>query len=208
MSEAQDQGQSTQPEESTQEQTQQQANTQEDRVVPYHRFTQLNETNKQLQKELAEIRKAKDTEAEERAKRQGEFERLYKNEKARADREKQARVAMETDVQRDRRLRVFSSAAAGVIRPEAVEDSFYMLSAEEFGNIDDADEAAMRRVAESLVERKPYLGDERSFAGGGSGGYTNRPILGADLSPDGKGNRRPQGKKPLFGEKKRRPSWK
>lgn len=203
MTEQQGQGQDTS--EQKQDKESQRRPHQEEQTVPYHRFTQLNETNKQLQKELDEIRKAQESADEERAKKQGEYQKLAEKYKTQAEREKQARQQLELDVQRDKRMRVFTMAAQGVIRPEAIEDAFYMLSSDEFQNIDEADEAAMRRLAESLTERKPYLSD--GPVGAGSGGFTNRPILGSDLSPDGSANRKPAGKKPLF-QQKRAPAWK
>jgi hypothetical protein len=216
MTDQQDQGNNTQDSgtRSEQERSQQRSNNQnrqsndsEERMVPYHRFSQLNETNKTLQKELDDIRQAQEREAEERARQQGDFERMYKSEKDKADREKQRRVDLERQIAERERLSTFRAASRDVILADAVEDAFYMLHPDDFKQIDNSDEAAMRRLAEGLVDRKPFLAAASGPMGAGSGGYTNRPIL-SPMSPSGGNQQEKKPKKNPFQNKHRRPSWK
>jgi regulator of replication initiation timing len=199
MTEPQEQGQNT-PEDGSSSaqrtQRQQPSQSQEDRSVPYHRFSQLNETNKQLQKELDAIRQKQEEEAEERARQQGEYQTLAEKYRKQADAEKQKRQDLERQVAERERLNTFRSAARDVIVAEAVEDAFYMIHPDEFKQVDNSDEAAMRRIAESLADRKPFLAAQEAPQGSGAGRYTDRPVLAVAKS----GSVEPQRerRKPLF----------
>jgi regulator of replication initiation timing len=209
MSEQQDQGQNAPQDDSAQRtQRQQPSQSQEDRSVPYHRFSQLNETNKQLQKELDAIRQKQEEEAEERARQQGEYQTLAEKYRKQADTEKQKRQDLERQVAERERLNTFRSAARDVIVAEALEDAFYMIHPDEFKQVDNSDEAAMRRIAESLADRKPFLAAQGVPQGSGAGRYTDRPVLAAANSGNsGTGER--QRKKPLFeGKKPKKFHWK
>lgn len=154
----------------------------DERTVPYHRFTQLNESYKATQKELAEIRAAQDQAEEERAQKQGEYQKLADKYKSQAQQEKEKRQQVEKSWERERRLNVWVGAASGVVQADAVVDAFGMLDEDDFNGVDPTDQAQMRNLAERLVERKPYLSD--GPVGAGSGG-SERQILGNPRSPNG-----------------------
>jgi hypothetical protein len=205
MTEQQDQGQNAPQSEADQRQQRQQPDKpSDDRSVPYHRFSQLNETNKQLQKELDDIRQKQEEEAEERARQQGEYQTLAEKYRKQADAEKQKRQDLERQIAEKERLSTFRAAARDVIVAEAVEDAFYMIHPDEFKQVDNSDEAAMRRLAESLADRKPFLAAQDAPQGSGAGRYTDRPVLAGAASGDPKRER----KKPLFNKKNKRPPWK
>lgn len=211
MSEEQNQGQTTSDSGQTQDRSQQRQSSSsgEDRTVPYHRFTQLNETNKQIQKELDELRAEREREAEERARQQGEYQKLAEKYKTQAEKEKTARQQLETDIARRERLNTFRAAANGVIVPDAIEDAFYMLHPDDFSKIDNSDEAAMRRLAEQLAETKSFLAVDGGVAGANSGGFTNRPVMSPIAAG---GGRKEDSSQPRLGRnafnKRRKPSWK
>jgi hypothetical protein len=204
MTEQQEQGQNT-PTEDQKQQRQQSGQGSDDRSVPYHRFSQLNETNKQLQKELDDIRQKQEEEAEERARQQGEYQTLAEKYRKQADTEKQKRQDLERQIAEKERLSTFRAAARDVIVAEAVEDAFYMIHPDEFKQVDNSDEAAMRRLAESLADRKPFLAAQEAPQGSGAGRYTDRPVLAAAKSGDKPETGR---KKPLFQKKTKQFYWK
>jgi hypothetical protein len=208
MTEQPDQGQNAPKEEPRSgQQRQQPSQSAEERSVPYHRFSQLNETNKQLQQELDEIKQKQEEEAEERARRQGEYQTLAEKYRKQADTEKQKRQDLERQIAERERLSTFRSAARDVIVAEAVEDAFYMIHPDEFKQVDNSDEAAMRRLAESLADRKPFLAVQEAPQGSGAGRYTDRPVLAAARSGEQPAQR--ERKRPLFDKKKtRKPPWK
>jgi hypothetical protein len=209
MTEQPDQGQNAPKEDQDQERQQKRSQTDpsEERSVPYHRFSQLNETNKQLQRELDEIRQKQEEEAEKRAREQGDFERMYQAEKRKAEAEKQKRIDYERREAERERLNTFRSAAQDVILPDAIEDAFYMLHPEDLKRVDNSDEAAMRRLAESLVDRKSWLAAQEAPQGSGAGRYTDRPVLAAARAGEQPAQR--ERKRPLFDKKKtRKPPWK
>jgi hypothetical protein len=207
MTEQQDQGQNAPQDDQPQERQQKRAQSDpsEDRTVPYHRFSQLNETNKQLQQELDEIKRKQEEADEKRAREQGDFERMYQAEKRRAETEKQKRLDYERREAERERLNTFRSAAQDVILPDAVEDAFYMLHPDELKRVDNSDEAAMRRLAESLADRKPFLAVQEAPQGSGAGRYADRPVLAAAKSGDNPERAR---KKPLFQKKTKQFYWK
>lgn len=183
-----------------------------DRTVPYHRFQEVNQSYKQLQTELDSIRQQQEQAEEERAQKQGEYQKIAEKYKSQAQQEKDKRQAIEQSWERERRLNVWVGAAAGVIKQEAVVDAFGMLDESEFANVDPKDESQVRRLAEMLVERKPYLAD--GPVGAGSGG-SDRPILGAPQSPNGQvrqsnGSNIPMTSsgRMIFKKPNKRPSWK
>lgn len=183
-----------------------------ERSVPYHRFQELNQTNKQLKAQLDEIRAEQERVEEERAQKQGEYQKLADKYKSQAQTEKEKRQQLEANWERERRLNVWVGAAAGIVKQEAVIDAFSMLDEDDFANVDSKDDKQMKRLAEMLVERKPYLAD--GPVGAGSGG-SERPILGNVQSSEGGVVRRGNSEIPMtssgrfiFKQPNKRRSWK
>lgn len=175
-------------------------------MIPKGRFDQVANERKQALSRLAELESEREREAEERAKKQGEYQSLADKYKKQADTEKQKRQEIENSWTRERRLNVWSRASSGIIKSEAMVDAFSMLDDTDFQNVDEEDEAGFKRLAETLADRKPYLSD--GPRGSGSGGSRN-PVLGAPGSPNGNTRSTSGGGsiQPIL-KRRRRPSWK
>lgn len=174
-------------------------------MIPKGRFDQINKERRELADRLAKLEGEQEAQAEERAKKQGEYQQLADKYKKQAVAEKEKRQQIEANWTRERRRNVWNRAASGIIKAEAISDAFDMLNETDFANIDEQDEAGFTRLAEQQAELRPYMAD--GPRGAGSGG-SRSPVLavGNSAGPD---KRTPGSKhRPLFENSTRRPSWK
>ena len=175
--------------------------------VPKFRLDQEAEKRRKAEEKAAELEgrlkaleEERDNEESEKDKKKGEFERIAererkKREEAEAKREEAERERDEAHRNLDtyKRRVAFSSAARGVIRPEAIDDAFSMIPAEDFEGVDISNVEKVKKLAQGLAENKPYLAEAQK--GAGSGG-SDRPVLvGSDDAakqplPFGKFNKR------------------
>jgi hypothetical protein len=172
-------------------------------MIPKGRWDETNREKKELAAKLEAIHAEREREAEERAKKQGEYQSLADKYKKQAETEKQRRLEIESSWTRERRLNVWSRASSGIIKAEAMADAFSMLDETDFENVSEEDEAGFKRLAESLADRKPYLAD--GPRGAGSGG-SKSPVLVGGQSSNGQ-QKVLGGRQPLLHGRKR-PSWK
>lgn len=152
-------------------------------MIPKGRFDQINKERRELADRLAKLEGEQEAQAEERAKKQGEYQQLADKYKKQAQTEKEKRQQVEANWTRERRLNVWNRAASGIIKAEALADAFSMLSESDFSNVDEEDEAGFKRLAEQQAELRPYMAD--SPRGAGSGG-SRSPVLGSPGTPNGK----------------------
>lgn len=170
--------------------------------IPKHRLDQEAAKRREAEAELARIRQEQEAQQEERQQKQGEYQELADKRQKKIQKLEQELKETKAEWTRERRMNIWSRAAQGVVKQNAIADAFSFLSEDDLSNIDDSDESAFRQLAQNLVEVRDYLAAE-GVRGAGSGG-SSRPVI---VGENGAAKTGSSGKRQIF-KQGRRPSWK
>jgi hypothetical protein len=216
MTEQQAQGQSALGEDKAQRsQEQEGGERQREAYVPRDRFDDVNNKKseaerraREAEQRLQQMEAEREQQQEQRAQAQGEWQQVAEK-RLKTIQQRDARIKeLEAQIVRDRRYRAFVTGSSGLILGEALDDAFAMVSDDEWKSVDDQDPEAVRTLAQSLAERKPYL-SAGQVRGAGSGG-SKTPVLGHAGSPNGQQRQNTAtvgGRQVMFKGNRRRP-WK
>ncbi len=210
MSEEQNQGQSVPDAPDAQSSAHQEQKR--EHMIPKGRFDEEAKRRKEAERKLTEIEQVQQQREEERAQAQGEYQQLAEKRQKKIDSLQKEISDLKNQITRDSRYRVWTAAAAGVVRPNAISDAFDMVSEDEWSTVNLDDDASVRRVAQDLIDRKDYLA--ASPTGAGSRGSSN-PVMGLKSNggkvnlPEGSGVEVGSlGSRPTLHFKKSRKHWK
>ncbi len=165
------------------EQPTEQTNEQGDKTpqIPKFRLDQesrkrqaAEEKAREAERKYQELIEQRENEESEKDRKKGEFERIAERAQKKAENaEKEQKKAEKErdearrDLETYKRRVAFSGAAAGVVRAEAINDAFGMIPPEDWEGIDHSDAEKVKRLAQQLVESRPYLADNPRGAGSG-----------------------------------------
>lgn len=150
-------------------------NSNEERMVPYHRFREINDQKRSAEERLQAMEEEFNRQEEERSKKQGEWQQVAEKRLKKVENLERENADLKTKILRDERYRAFLGGANGVILPEALGDAFSMLTDEDFEQANTEDEGSYRMLAQNLADRKPYLAT--GLRGSGSRGSAH-PVFG------------------------------
>ncbi len=195
--------QNVQRNEQNQEQRTEETNAQDtEPKIPKHRFDQVNQRAKDAEAKLQSLEQESEQAQEERSAKQGEYQELADKRLGKIKKLEEELKEVRSEWTRERRMNVWSRAAQGIVKQNAIADAFSFVSEDELAGIDESDESSFRALAQNLVEMRDYLAAEGPKGAGSFG--SRKPVLsGPGGSSDVSG---PGGRKMIF-KKQRRPDW-